>query len=336
MLLWSYLRLQAGKNAEGQSLFAAFVALDTFRLSEYILNENGTTAPIYGYGWGVVCWFAALFTMVAAAGTHQVEQANTQHRFDDRRSAGGGLRLTGIVLGHRHAVCCRIHFVNRPDAANRDELARLSGLAFKRGAVCSAEVTSLKPAAPIDGPLEVKLSANSGSAALTLSPFDDPHQLLSWGFPVVRLSGRDYSLAAVGDEQILTSIASSSPAAATLTVEYSASMNRKQLRLQLVNQASGATVLDQVWQEEAKHRRFCPDYSSAPRIGEQPRQVLTEAFALSSNFPGHRPSEANRRPPDVTRIPLQSSAGAIWPPRRHPPYHPSMNETLRDGVGRAT
>jgi len=278
LFLWSLFRLQSGKPAVGLALLSTLLSLDAFRFSRYPLNEAGGSTPVYGYGWGFVLWLAALFVLVAAAGTRQIETRLEANDYEDSsewlRPMGYALCITMLIAAAYLAVGDRRH-------ANGAERERLSGLAFKRGPVCNAvEPHVQQPLGLNSGPLEVKLS--EGVYALSSYPFNQPTALLQWGVPVVRVAGRDYSYIPAGDDKILTSIPASTPAAGVLAVAASDVEGRRQIGAKLIEQATERTVFDQVWRDEAQGARYCPDYSTFPREGEQPRKLMSEALALQS------------------------------------------------------
>jgi hypothetical protein len=293
LFLWSLLRLQNKKPAGGMAMLSVLLSLDTFRLSNYLLDEGGGSTQVYGYGWGVVLWFAALCVLTAAAGTRQIE---ARIEADGVEGKDEWLRPIGFALCISMLAAVAYLATQDRKHANSTEQERLAGLIFKRDPICSADEPSVtRPLVSGAGPLEVRLS--EGAHAGSSYPFNKPTDLLKWGIPVVRVAGRDYSYAAAGDDQILTSVPASVPSAATLVVASSTADGRRQIGANLVDHATGRVVFEQVWREEAKGARHCPDYSTFPKDGEQPRKLMVEALAVQStgaDIVGHavRPREA--------------------------------------------
>ncbi|MBK8070685.1 MAG: hypothetical protein IPK34_01110 [Ramlibacter sp.] len=277
LFLWALLRLWAKNSAVGPALLSILFSLDVLRFSTYLLDEGGGSTPVYGYGWGMVLWFAALFMLLAAVGTRQIEK-----RLDTLSAEGtdewlrpiGIMACVAVLMGAGYlAITDRKH-------ANAAERERLSGLAFKRGPVCGAgEPFVSQPLRPGTGPLEVVLS--EGSYTGSSSPFNKPSNMLKWGIPVLRLGDRDYSYSMVGDEQLLVSVPAKGSATASLDVTVSGEEGRRPIAAKLVEISTGRIVFDQVWQPERGNARYCPEYSSYPKSTEQPRRLLIEALGLT-------------------------------------------------------
>ncbi len=291
LFLWAFIRLRHNQRAVGLALLALLLSLDTFRLSSYWSDEGGGATTVYAYGWGVMLWIAALCVLVAAAGTGRVEsriKAGGPEEADEwARPIGFALCIAVLAAAGYLAIRDRQH-------ASSAERERLSGLVFKRGPVCGAgEPAVLQPLGHALGPVEVRLPGDMQAAdtpalerlkrlpsAVDASPFDRPTSLLQWGLPVVRVAGRDYSYTQAGDDQILTSVPASAPAAAILSVSVFTLQGRRQIGAKLVEQATGRMVFDQVWKQEAAGPRYCPDYSAFPDEGQQPRKLVAEALGV--------------------------------------------------------
>lgn len=278
LFIWVALRLQAGKPATGLTLLAVLLSLDAMRFSPFPLDEGGGSTQVYGYGWGLVLWYTAMAAMLAAAGTRQVElRMETQAPASiDEWLRPLGLALCLVVP----AAAGYLAFQDRK-IANAIELTRLSGVAFKRGPVCGASEPSVSQSlGQIAGVVELKLS--TGSAYASTYPFERVRRLLDWGIPIVRFAGRDFSLVAGADGQVLTSVPASTPAIATLFVFAVSAQAEHQISAKLVEQATGRVVFDQTWKSEAQGARYCPDYANFPKADAQPRKVLTEALGVQA------------------------------------------------------
>ena len=217
-----------------------------------------------------------MFIQVAAAGTRQIETRRKTDGVEDvderLRPIALGLCLSMLMTAGYLAIHDRQH-------ANSAERGRLAGMAFKRGPVCGPNDFSVPQPLGRDARLvEVKLLV--GDNAGYAHPFDKPTDLLKWGIPVVRVAGRDYSYASVGNSQILTSVPASGDAAAVLSVAVSLVDGRRVLSAKLVEQKTQRMVFDQVWREEEKGARYCPEYATSSMQSEQPRKLITEALAL--------------------------------------------------------
>lgn len=298
LFLWAVIRLHSGKSALRSTLVSAVLSLDVLRFTVYVLDEGGGSTLVYGYGWGVVLWFVALTTLTAAAGTRQMEI-----RLDSKGASGidEWLRPIGFALSISVLAAAGWMAIQDRRNANIEERERLSGLAFKRTAVCDVEEPTVsQPVRPSTGPVEIRFveGLNSGR----LSPFDDVARLLEWGIPFVRVAGRDYSYVLAGEERLLTSVPASTASASTLFLSASDVNGQHQLNAKLVEHATGRTVFDQVWKIEGASSRYCPAFSSYPMEDAQPRKVLTEALAVQAPPAEGRPQTAQKRQSSDNRV----------------------------------
>jgi hypothetical protein len=296
LFLWSICCLLRGRPALGPTVLAVLLSLDTLRFSRYPLDEGGGATLVYGYGWGAVLWLAALGVLASATGTHQIE---TRLAAGSVKGSGEWLRPTGFGWCFLVFVAAAYLATHDRNHANTAELERLSGLAFKRYPVCGVEDPVVaQPLKNFAGTLEVTLpeaSRLSGS-----SPFDRPTALLTWGVPVVRVAGRDYSFAPGGASKVLTSVPATSPPAATLAVTLSEVDGSRMIGATLIDESAKRTVFDQSWRM-MMGGRYCPDYSTYPDENEQPRKLLTVALGVQGPPPGpDAPNVRQHYPTDNT------------------------------------
>lgn len=259
--LYSASRLIAGKRAAGSAFFASILSLDTFRLTETLSakGEMGTTIPIYGYGWGAVLWFGAVYVLFVTA------------VFREPNVSRSG-RAMGVLPALVLAAFFAFWSINDRIEANAAEKARLgTAVAFKRGEVCDASDPSVSlPIGQFSGVLEIQGEAR-------VFPFAEPRNLLDWGIPVVRVGDVDYSKSA--DGAVAAREAEGRPSAALWIT--SAVGGSGGYRVKLTESDSGRVVFDQTWVRKplgGKPGPFCPAYSPFPRSGEQPRQLLMDAL----------------------------------------------------------
>ena len=186
--IFGIFRLLGGRAISTTAFLAVFLSLDTFRFSEMLLNEGGATAPVFGYGWGAVLWFAAIWLLVAAAGARKIEKAG-----DISSERVSGLRLRSIGLGLSLAIIAFVGLlaIYQRLVANTAEYERLDGVAVKWGKVCSVpDPVVIEPISGFSGTLEVDTGKNYIRARY---PFNQVKTLLSWGIPIVRMENTDYS-----------------------------------------------------------------------------------------------------------------------------------------------
>lgn len=268
--LYSIFCLLSGGVPIKSAIIATLLSLDTFRFSQYLLNEGGSTSYIYGYGWGAVFWFVSIYLMLVAVGTRRRE-TNTSNKPSDMQEWLQPISfvLLSITLGITSYFAIHDRIV-----ANPAEEQRLANIAFKRGKVCSApEPVVTNPLRNLSGPIELVIDKNAVAANY---PFTQIKNLLEWGIPTVRIGNRDYSYESIARDRLLSSTPATSAAVATLYVNesYPGVINAK-----LVETSTNRTVFEQTWERE-NDRVYCPDYHSFPSENEQPRQLLIQALNL--------------------------------------------------------
>lgn len=281
--LYGILRLLYGSVPIASSILAALLSLDALRLQQLVLNEGGTTTPVYGYGWGVVLWFLSIFLMLAAVG---IRRREASARTQEEKSQEWLLPL-GVLLSVATLATVSYYSVHDRMVANPAETERLTNIAFKRGKVCSAhEPIVPDPLRQLRGPLEV---VTEKKAVYSNYPFAQIKYLLAWGIPAVRFGKIDYSL--IAQSGLLTSEPAVGAPAATIyvTESYLRSIGAK-----LVETSTNRTVFDQTWEREShpvNTNFYCPDYHSFPTAEQQPRKLLMQALNLHAT--GDKPDKSD-------------------------------------------
>ena len=310
LFLLAVISLFAGRPAPILTIVSAILALDTFRLSSYPLNEGGASTPIYGFGWGVIFWFTALLLIMAASGSRQVE---LRIETNGKASKLELLRPIGFFLCIAILGTTAYFGIHDRLLANSIERERLSGLVFKRDAVCSAvEPTALGSLIDITRPIEVRLA--SGKNASSSYPFNRPTNLLEWGIPIIRVAGRDYSYADTGKGRVLASVPATAIPSGTLAVTDSIINKHRQISVTLDEQPSGRRVFSQTWTEETSGARFCPDYSNFPTNDQQPKKAIIEALGIRLQPAAARSAPGSREPSDnrVNAIKIDQPGSDGW------------------------
>jgi len=274
--LYGIFRLLAGGVPIKSAILATFLSLDTFRFSQYLLNEGGATSPVYGYGWGAVLWFISIFLMLAAVGTRRRE-ANTSNKPSDMQE---WLQPLGFVLFSITLGIATYFAIHDRMVANPAETQRLTNIAFKRGKVCGApEPVATKPIRNLSGPIEVVIEKN---ALYANYPFAQIKDLLEWGIPTVRIGNTDYSYESTARNSSLSSTPASGAPAAILYVNES---YLHTISAKLVETSTNRTVFAQTWVREnhpVNTNYYCPDYHSFPSLNEQPRKLLMQALNIQA------------------------------------------------------
>lgn len=275
--LYAFFQLKAGRMPIKSSIFAAVLSLDTFRFDEYMMNEGGSTTPVYGYGWGAILWFLSITLLLTAVGTQQPDSGENIERPEYEWLRPLGIFLTVLTLGASgfFAIHDRI-------MANPTEAARLANIAFKRGKICSVpEPVAVEPIRSFSGTLEIVMDKNNIKTINANYPFRQIKDLLSWGIPSVRFYGNDYSFnSGASDKTVISKPAAGEPAA-TLYIDET---DGRVINAKLVETISRRVVFDQTWEKESLNENtnfhFCPDYHSFPSANDQPRKLLVQALSL--------------------------------------------------------
>jgi hypothetical protein len=286
LFLLSAYRVWQGKPAIALSFATAFVAADSFRVNTMPLNAAGHTSTIYGLGWGWFVWFSALLILISAAGTQRSEQRISSGNTENLVRY---LRLLGFVLLGAFVACVAYLALTDRNQANESEKARLAHATFKIGPVCAApEPTAQQRFGDVSGSIEVL----SRSTRADSYPYDLALALLKWGLPVVKVGLRDYSYMAAGDRMLLTSVPSSAPVAGRLTVQLMSGKGQvEQRKLELLRTGDDQLMFSQTWRSEQRGNQvYCPDFSTYPKTGEEPRKVISDVLGLnwSTELPNER------------------------------------------------
>jgi len=124
---WSFFRILARKTPAVSILLAVLLAFDSFRLD---CIPNGHSAQvIYGYGWGMLLWFLAIFLLLAAVGKRYREL--DEEEWDWRQwLLPAGLTLCGLALASTLYFAVHDRMIASPSEAER--LANIRQVLFKR------------------------------------------------------------------------------------------------------------------------------------------------------------------------------------------------------------
>lgn len=272
--LYGFFHLIAGGTAVKSTITAAILSFDTFRFDEYMMNEGGSTTPVYGYGWGAVLWFLSIFLLLAAAGKRQLElkdESKQVNEYEWLRPLGFFLLVATFGVVGYFSIHDRI-------IANTAESHRLSKIAFKRGQVChTPEPTVIEPIRNFSGVLEVVMNTNKIPRARY--PFLQEKDLLSWGIPFVRYNFVDYSNKSNSENESLAS--------PTAILYVDEDKLYQTISAKLIEVGTNRTVFEQTWKREpmpdVNRNYYCPGYQSFPNFDQQPRKLLMQGLGLTKN-----------------------------------------------------
>jgi len=270
--LFAVWQLFSGRLVVFSPILAVVISLDTFRFDRYLLDEGGGSVAVYGYGWGAVFWFLALFVLLIAAGIKSRELSGKN--FEEK-----WLSWLGVTLCFALIVGTSYFYFNDRRRANLAELQKLEGLVFKRTSVCQeSEPEVLNPMKRLSGPLEVQTGKRN-----RLSIYD-VRNYLQWGVETVRAKGLDYSAIVTEHGRVIVSEPASGSASALLQRNEATPLEpwRTVISAELTEVGTGRQVFFQKWEREIPGSYYyCPDYQNLPSEDEQPRKLLVEALGLS-------------------------------------------------------
>ena len=272
--VYAVFQLLRGRAALKSSLLAVALSFDTFRFDMYLMNEGGSSTPVYGYGWGAVLWFLSISLLLSAAATREQEKEGSFPGAD----VYVWLQPLSFALALLTVGTAGVFAWRDRSVANSTEALRLTGLAFKRGEICgSPEPVVTNPIRNLSGPVEVVIEKD---ALYANYPFAQVKDLLKWGIPTVRIGNTDYSYESIAHSGLLSSTPAKGAPAAILYVNES---YLRTISVKLVETSTNRTVFEQTWEREnhpVNTNYYCPDYHSFPSLNEQPRQLLMQALNL--------------------------------------------------------
>lgn len=281
LFIWAFVSLRRGRPTLALSWFAVLLSLTTFWMLEFPADEGGGKAWVFGYGWGALVWFSALFLLGIAAAARNLESRDESRDGDGRpRGAILGARISAVVLG-----LTLIAFVGGTllvSHAQRSAVADAERPFFdkaiiKRGAVCTTPDVTIQNGIHLDGPLEVTYHVGNERWAYI-------RDLIYWGIPEVTEGEITYSLRQPPDWSTVILAPRSIQSGASLSVG-SATRNElvdmlvttqmqpvqvKSLRLE----SEGRLLIDGKWRRP-HGQGYCPTFYPGGR--EHPPATLLQA-----------------------------------------------------------
>ncbi|HEY3299872.1 MAG TPA: hypothetical protein VGJ90_03785, partial [Methylophilaceae bacterium] len=259
---------------------ALFLSLDTLLFTDYMMNEGGSTTPVYGYGWGALVWFLSLCLLLVAVGIREIEIAKSKNI----HSSSLVLILIGIFIGI--VALSSAGYLYKADRAhaNTVELKRLENVIYKIGNVCSVEQPRIAhPIKNFSGTLAVTIYTSGDGAS-----FFNLKEYLNSGIPKVRVNGVDYFYEATKNGKILVSESAltSEQAQAVLYISEDSYHN---INARLIEQSSGRVVFDQAWTRTylKSYLIYCPEYYSTDNKN-YPWKLLLEALNLNPDVSSNK------------------------------------------------
>lgn len=117
----------------------------SYLITSIILNENGTTSSVYGYGLGYILWFTSIYILVIAVGLRN------KTAYPQAKSTNIIL-YTGIILLCINTAFSIIKSTIDYTTASKYERARLikTNTVYKRGFVCTKNYETKKFSQPVN------------------------------------------------------------------------------------------------------------------------------------------------------------------------------------------
>lgn len=286
-------KLVRGRPATRSALLAALLSLTTFVVDAFPAGSSGGTVRIYGYSWGALLWFLAIFVLLAAAFTlpsrFSLWPPRRQRLVYTNDPYVRRLRLSVVPLLVLLATFAVLGMADRA-AANEEERQRLRAVMFKQGAVCTtAQATVGAPLTDIAvAPLLMDLK--DGGSPYALRSYKRIRDWLALGLSSVRYNGYDYAAVATEPEGVLVvATQAQGPIAGTLNVDIVLGESaRGGVRVALTDQ-EGRLVFDQTWRQE-KSGALCPDYTFETFDADaEPLRTIRAGLGLRGIAPAHRP-----------------------------------------------
>lgn len=286
---WTFFEISLKKVATNRALLTFLIALDAFLFFKMPYPFAVGLSPVYGYGWGAVFWLISICVLVAAAGSLETKKREVASiALGNKSELGGGKLLAlGIFLSFIFFALAAFWAYHDHSRGNEMEKERLSGLAFKKRAVCKDSTVEIsKPVLNRLGALTV-INLNK---EVSPDPFHRAEKIVQWGIPV-RVAGKDIQRIREGEDSFLKVSPAVGEAAATLYVSATATNGVvTQTSAKMVEAISDRLVFDQTWRMEPGGGMFCPDFSPDPNPGEQPRKLLLAAYGIADNVDQSTPT----------------------------------------------
>ena len=144
--IWSIAKIfSIDKAPIFSSTMAVLLSLDTFRLSEVLIDEGGGTSDVYGYSMGAVIWGLSILLALVSAGLRYVEQSENMegYRYISPRSfKNSGLSCLVIYL----VVVIVKYSSDHMGYIHPSEVHLLTADVIKRGKPCRSPV--MRPQKP--------------------------------------------------------------------------------------------------------------------------------------------------------------------------------------------
>lgn len=202
-----------------------------------MINENGNTASIYGFGLGYILWFTSIYILTIAIGLRN------QETYPDSKSSrfilyGGIVLLCGNTL---FTIIKSTIDYTTASSFERQNLLK-SGTIYKRGAVCTKEYKTKKFSQPVNT-LEINAYINNND--------EEFFHNLDWEYLYkyykdIQIIGYQYQ----GTSKNKTSynkIFQSRPTNKTPDAELNLSFENNNLYVQLIDLKNNEILFDDVW-----------------------------------------------------------------------------------------
>lgn len=225
-----------------KSLVIAITSLLLLSHTSYVhdsimINENGNTASIYGFGLGYILWFTSIYILTIAVGLRN-QEAHPDSKNSRFILYGGIILLCGNTL---FTIIKSTIDYTTASSLERQHLLE-SGTIYKRGAVCTKEYKTKKFSQPVNT-LEINAYINNND--------ENFFHNLDWKYLYkhykdIQIIGYEYQ----GDSKNKPSynkIFQSRPTNKTPDAELNLSFENNNLSMQLIDLKNNEILFDDVW-----------------------------------------------------------------------------------------
>lgn len=277
----------------GSPMVATIFAL-TVLLTGVPVNEAHGPRPIDGYGIGYVLWLLSMPLLFASTHAKMLEGTQEQVGFRDLLRKGPSVFFFALLAG---VVLLAVGQRLTASAASRKMLAKA---VIMQHNFSTKENPTPKCRIPLTGPLEIAGPNSNNQVPASLS---DPQILLSWGIPVVRRDGYDFSLRNPADATSMEAVKAKGEPAAILRI----GLLGDTVTGRLSSWDGTLEAFDTTWKCNGI-LAYSPELNYySPKPDEPPRSLVMASLALPAN---PIPASSNNDKSYTNRYPVKKLVAA--------------------------
>jgi len=252
------------------ALCASFVAM-TFLLSrEICFSASGVQRNIDGYGIGYVLWTLSMTFLYISLKIRFLGTVNGKVLLETLLR-NGALRHIIIALSPYAGIAVLLGAIWLNSTPETRKSVFKPVVLWQH--ICTQKNITPKQRIPLNGPLEVTGRDHDARMPMSLS---EPQLLLSWGIPIVRRDGYDFTLRDPSDIRTMQAVKAKGEPSASLRVSVTDNI----LSAVLSSQDGSLAAFDSTWKWTVMHR-YCPELMDEPRPDQSPRSLVMASLAFS-------------------------------------------------------